>query len=83
LGLRHAAALTRGRLGSLAQIAGTGSSGREQCSMVVRNHLVIVNASASVPCVICAQVTGAAIRKPGHALGEYAPTAVVPRPFGR
>ena len=32
---------------------------------------------------IVKQLTGAAIGRPGRARGEYAPTAVVPRPFRR
>jgi hypothetical protein len=46
-----------------------------------RNGLLIVNASGRIPFSTSFQVTGAAIGKPGRARGEYAPTAVVPRPL--
>jgi hypothetical protein len=43
----------------------------------------IVNASECTPFSTCHHVTGAAIGNPGRARGEYAPTAVVPRPLRR
>jgi hypothetical protein len=46
-----------------------------------RNGLLIVKASGRIPFSTSFQVTGAAIGKPGRTRGEYAPTAVVPRPL--
>lgn len=46
-----------------------------------RNGLLILNASGRIPFSTSFQVTGTAIGKPGRARGEYAPTAVVPRPL--
>lgn len=47
------------------------------------NGWSIVKASGRIRCSIWLQVTGWAIGKPGRALGEKAPTAVLPRPLRR